>query len=205
MAVRIVMPKLGMVMAEGTVSRWAKSAGDRVEQGEVIAEIETEKVNYEMEATDGGIFHPIVPEGAIVAVDGLLGYLLANGEAVPEPEVQAAPTPSPVLAAARPRPATSPARGDVVPSTPGARGLAASLGVDLSKVPPQRPSREDRRGRREELRQPGGGGDGIEGPAGPAARLQGRPLEGNAQGNRGAHEPQHLLHRPSSPTSLRST
>ena len=139
MAVRIVMPKLGMVMAEGTVSRWAKSAGDRVEQGEVIAEIETEKVNYEMEATDGGIFHPIVPEGAIVAVDGLLGYLLAEGEAAPEPEVQAAPAQSPVLPVAGPRPATSPARGDVVPSTPGARRLAASLGVDLSKVPPSGP------------------------------------------------------------------
>ena len=139
MAVRIVMPKLGMVMAEGTVTRWAKSAGDQVAQGEVIAEIDTEKVNYEMEATDGGIFHPIVPEGAIVAVDGLLGYLLAEGEAAPEPEVEPAPTPAPIPIARGPRPARAPASVDVVPSTPGARRLAASLGVDLSKVTPSGP------------------------------------------------------------------
>ena len=40
MAVEIVMPKLGMVMSEGTVSKWTKNAGDAVSQGEVIAEIE---------------------------------------------------------------------------------------------------------------------------------------------------------------------
>ena len=85
MATRIVMPRLGDFMTEGTVVRLAKAQGDNVGQGEVIAEIETEKLNYDLEATEGGVFHPIVDEGATVAVDGLIGYLLAEGEAVPEP------------------------------------------------------------------------------------------------------------------------
>ena len=85
MATRIVMPRLGDFMTEGTVVRLAKAQGDNVGQGEVIAEIETEKLNYDLEATEGGVFHPVVDEGATVAVDGLIGYLLAEGEAVEEP------------------------------------------------------------------------------------------------------------------------
>ena len=80
MAVPIVMPKLGMVMSEGTIARWSKSAGDAVTEGEIIAEIETEKLNYDLEATGVGIFHPLASEGDAVAVDGVIGYLLADGE-----------------------------------------------------------------------------------------------------------------------------
>ena len=57
MAIRIVMPKLGMVMSEGTVSHWTKKTGDYVSSGEVLAEIQTEKINYELEATGDGLFH----------------------------------------------------------------------------------------------------------------------------------------------------
>ena len=78
MAVPIVMPKLGMVMSEGTVAHWNKKAGDSVSSGEVLAEIETEKLNYDLEATVDGLFHPVAEEGAIVPVDGVLGYLLAE-------------------------------------------------------------------------------------------------------------------------------
>ena len=139
MAVSIVMPKLGMVMTEGTVTRWSKSAGDSVKQGEVIAEIETEKLNYELEATEAGILHTVVADGAIIPVDGLLGYLLAEGEAVPE----APPEPEPAAAAPERRAARRPSRpagpGGEVASTPGARKLAASLGVDLTQVTPTGP------------------------------------------------------------------
>ena len=48
MAEAIVMPKLGMVMEEGTILRWTKQKGELVNKGEVIAEIETEKLNYEL-------------------------------------------------------------------------------------------------------------------------------------------------------------
>ena len=127
------MPKLGMVMSEGTIAKWSKPAGERVSQGEVIAEIETEKINYDLEATGSGVFHPVVSEGAVVPVDALVGYILADGEAVPE----APPKPAPAAAAgatprrtpAAPRPAGAPVR-----STPGARKLAAKLEVDVAEV-----------------------------------------------------------------------
>ena len=139
MPVAIVMPKLGMVMAEGTVAKWSRSAGEEVKQGEVIAEIETEKISYELEATEPGILHHSVDEGAVVAVNGVLGYLLAQGEEAPAVETVpqlavAAPTPAPPRA---PRPAR--AAGEPVASTPGARKLAAKLDVDLAKVTPTGP------------------------------------------------------------------
>ena len=92
MATPIVMPRLGDFMTEGTVVRLARSQGDEVNQGEVIAEIETEKLNYDLESVAGGLFHPVVDEGATVAVDGLIGYVLAAGEDPPAPEA-AQPTP----------------------------------------------------------------------------------------------------------------
>jgi pyruvate dehydrogenase E2 component (dihydrolipoamide acetyltransferase) len=134
------MPRLGDFMTEGIVARWAKGQGEAVVQGELVAEIESEKLNYELEATSDGILHHAVDEGATVGVDDVIGYLLAEGEEAPQPQ-QAAPT----VAAAR-SPASAPQRrapsrgaGDVVPSTPGARRLAASLGVDLSQVTPTGP------------------------------------------------------------------
>ena len=66
------MPKLGMVMAEGILTRWTRGAGETVERGEVIAEIETEKVNYDLEATTAGVLHPVVEPGTEVEVEGLL-------------------------------------------------------------------------------------------------------------------------------------
>lgn len=139
MAVAIVMPKLGMVMSEGVVNRWLRAAGERVEQGEVIAEIETEKVSYELEATAAGILHPVVDTGTSVDVGGILGYLLAEGEAPPSPP--AAPGAEPAAPGpAQPRPKSASARAPdnrrVIPSTPGARKAAAKLGVDLARVSP---------------------------------------------------------------------
>jgi len=142
MAQSIVMPRLGDFMMEGTVGRWAKSAGEAVQQGEVIAEIESEKLNYELEAASNGILHIVASEGATVPVDGIMGYLLAEGEAPPE---TAAPIPAasvPTAPSPAPRSTTAPsprAAGAPVPSTPGARRLAAKLGVDIAEVTPTGP------------------------------------------------------------------
>ena len=80
---KIVMPKLGMVMSEGAISKFLKNKGDAVSLGDIIAQIETEKINYDLEATSAGIFHPVVEIGQAVEVNGLIGYILADGEQVP--------------------------------------------------------------------------------------------------------------------------
>lgn len=140
MATPVVMPRLGDFMTEGLVNKWMKAAGDSVAQGEVIAEIESEKLNYDLEATTAGIFHPVVDEGATVGVDDVMAYLLAEGEAPPEAPTAQSATPAPVAATpSRPQAATSRPSGDVVPSTPGARRLASNLGVDISQVTPTGP------------------------------------------------------------------
>ena len=135
MAVPIVMPRLGDFMMEGTVSSWVKPAGEHVSRGEIIAEIETEKINYDLEATESGILHPAVQEGANVAVDGVIGYLLAEGESPPESPTRQPPsvaTLSKSDVVRRPSAPRSP--GQQVPSSPGARRLATNLGVDISLV-----------------------------------------------------------------------
>jgi pyruvate/2-oxoglutarate dehydrogenase complex dihydrolipoamide acyltransferase (E2) component len=140
MATSIVMPRLGDFMMEGIVVSWAKSQGEAVSQGEVIAEIETEKLNYDLEATDGGFLHPVVPEGATVAVDGLLGYVLAVGEAPPAVEApEPAQAVAPPATGVAPRAAPRREAGAQVASTPGARRLAAKLGVELADVTPTGP------------------------------------------------------------------
>ena len=139
MAERIIMPRLGDFMTEGTVAKWAKASGETVAQGEVIAEIESEKLNYELEATRDGILHTVVAEGDIVPVDAVMAYLLDEGEAPPEPEAPAAApavsaTAAPSIASTRPA-----AAGAAVPSTPGARRLAAKMGIDIAQVTPTGP------------------------------------------------------------------
>lgn len=140
MATEIVMPKLGMVMSEGTLSKWNKETGVRVKRGDVIAEIETEKLNYDLEATEDGILHHVASVGTEIPVDGLVGYLLAEGESVPE--IKQPPNlvkvDSPVSG-----PTNLPQQkqtGPTVRSTPGARKLATKLEVDITKVSPTGPS-----------------------------------------------------------------
>src|SRR5581483_10150494 len=65
----VVMPQMGADMTEGTVVRWLKHEGDRVERGEIIAEIETDKANVEVEAFESGVFRAaIAHEGDTVPV-----------------------------------------------------------------------------------------------------------------------------------------
>ena len=75
MRIEVTMPNLGYDMEEGKVQSWLKSVGDRVERGEPIAEIETDKTTVEMEAMASGTLVEIVceagseaPVGAVIAV-----------------------------------------------------------------------------------------------------------------------------------------
>ena len=141
------MPRLGDFMTEGVVVRLARSQGDEVNQGEVIAEIETEKLNYDLESVAGGRFHPIVDEGATVAVDGLIGYLLDEGEEPPAQEAAAAPAAR--TATRQPpqrRQAARPQAGGSVRSTPGARRVASNLASRYIAGDTDRSRRPRRRG-----------------------------------------------------------
>ncbi len=136
----VIMPKMGDAMTEGKVVAWRKREGERVQPGEVLAEIETDKVNVEIEAEAGGILHITVPEGQAVPVGTVIAYI--NGPpaaaAVPEPEPSAAaPEPEqPSAPPAAPQPEVSPPQELVVrvKASPLARKLAAEHGVDLRQV-----------------------------------------------------------------------
>src|SRR5438132_734057 len=85
MAVYIEMPKLSDTMTEGTLVKWRKKKGDKVEAGDVLAEVETDKATMEMEAFDDGILTEVyVEEGQKVGVGQRMALLLAPGEKAPE-------------------------------------------------------------------------------------------------------------------------
>ena len=133
------MPQLGMIMTEGTLAKWHKEPGALVKQGDPLAEITTEKISYELEAPESGIFHPAVSEGDIVPIEELIAHILQEGEPVPEistPKPVTPPQPVPVASAPRTAP-TQP--GAEVRAAPSARKLAAKLGINISQVPPARP------------------------------------------------------------------
>lgn len=74
------MPNLGYDMDSGTIAGWCKSPGDRVERGEVLAQIETDKTTVEMEALASGTLAEIVhTQGAEVAVGAVIAYLETEG------------------------------------------------------------------------------------------------------------------------------
>ncbi|WP_369546925.1 dihydrolipoamide acetyltransferase family protein [Bacillus velezensis] len=90
MAVKVVMPKLGMAMKKGEVSVWNKKVGDPVEKGESIASINTEKIEMEIEAPESGtLLHIKVKEGEGVPPGTPICYIGENGEEVREKEAPA--------------------------------------------------------------------------------------------------------------------
>lgn len=83
MAIKIQMPKMSDTMEEGRIIKWLKREGDRVKPGEVIAEIETDKANMDMEAYDEGVLLKIVAkEGTRVPLGGVIAILGSEGEDV---------------------------------------------------------------------------------------------------------------------------
>jgi pyruvate dehydrogenase E2 component (dihydrolipoamide acetyltransferase) len=90
----IIMPKMGDAMTEGKVVRWYKNAGDAVKKGEPLLEIETDKVNLDLEAEQDGTLGDVVAEaGKMVEVGGMLATILGAGEkAQPKKEAAAEET-----------------------------------------------------------------------------------------------------------------
>jgi pimeloyl-ACP methyl ester carboxylesterase len=148
-AIPVAMPQLGMTMEEGTVVEWPVAPGARVEKGQTVLVIETEKAESEVEATASGFFrHVYVAPGETVACGTLLGALTETADEPFDPDAFAAAyaPPAPKPKAARP-PAAAPGRarvaGETEPPAPGgrrpvapaARAAARKLGIDVDAVP----------------------------------------------------------------------
>jgi 2-oxoglutarate dehydrogenase E2 component (dihydrolipoamide succinyltransferase) len=132
MAVDVIMPQMGESIFEGTITRWLKKPGDRVERDEPLFEISTDKVDAEIPAPSAGVLKEIkVTEGQTVPIQTVVALIEAAGAAAAAPAAAPAPSPSPEkaappkAAAASPAPA-APARAPVPPAPAAASAPAAS-------------------------------------------------------------------------------
>ena len=137
----IVVPQLGESVVEARVARWLKKQGDRVEVGEPIVELETEKIDLEVSAEKSGVIASIArKEGEDVKIGELLAVVDESGTAASAPS--SAPAPPPAAAAAPATQASAPAPGGNGSAgaatdsraTPTARRMAKDNDVDLGTV-----------------------------------------------------------------------
>jgi len=146
MAIEITMPKLSDTMTEGQLGAWRKSVGERIERGDIIAEVETDKATMDLEAFSSGILlEQRVQAGELVPVGTVIGLIGEAGEAAPPPArtnippqpepVSAEPVPAPVIPD-QPSSAAASVRSapHAVQAAPVVRRRAGELGVDLSQV-----------------------------------------------------------------------
>jgi 2-oxoglutarate dehydrogenase E2 component (dihydrolipoamide succinyltransferase) len=138
MSAEIRVPTLGESIVDATIASWLKHEGDAVQQGEALVELETDKVNVEVNAEQSGILQKIVKQaGDTVAVGDVIG-MLGEAGAVPaganmtQPAVQ---QPSVQLQSAnQAQPAAQPQLETQRPPSPLARRIAAEHNVDISQV-----------------------------------------------------------------------
>jgi pyruvate dehydrogenase E2 component (dihydrolipoamide acetyltransferase) len=134
------MPKWGLTMKQGKITKWFKQEGDSVKQGEELFEVETEKITNKVDAAASGIlFQIVVPAGTTVPVGSIVAVIAEPGEqperieGVQMGELVEGPAPTTGgQAAGRPE---RPREKKFVPATPAARRRAKELKVDLSLVP----------------------------------------------------------------------
>ena len=151
MTIKILMPALSPTMTEGNLAKWHVGEGDRVNPGDLIAEIETDKASMEVEAVDEGtVGRLLVAEGTEnVPVNTAIGLLLEEGEDAtalesavtetesPQPEDGGAAEKRPAApgaAAAEEKPAAGASLPGGVRASPLARRMAAQAGLDLSRI-----------------------------------------------------------------------
>jgi len=134
------MPKLGETMEEGEISRWLKREGEKVEKGEPLFEVTTDKANFEVESPASGFLRKILFKGGdTVAVTRVIGYIADSVEEelpAEEAEVEAVPQPAragveEVPSAKEPRMAPQERK---IKASPLARRLAQERGIDLTQV-----------------------------------------------------------------------
>ena len=142
MATRIVMPKLGLTMKEGIVTRWFKNEGDPVRIGEPVVEVMTKKITYKIEsAAEGALLKVVAPKGKTLPIGGLLGVIGS-----PDENISDLLMPAPESPAASVTAGAAPSR-EAVKISPAARKLAEENGVDYARLvgtgPEGRITRED--------------------------------------------------------------
>ncbi len=143
----IVMPQMGESIFEGTITKWLKQPGDKVQRDEPLFEISTDKVDAEIPAPASGTLQEIkVQAGATVQVNTVVGVIgdgdsaaaPAPAKAAPAPEAkkEAAPPPAaPAASAPEPEPEAESGDQGRVRSSPLVRKIAKENNVDLAKVP----------------------------------------------------------------------
>jgi len=157
----VIMPQMGESIAEGTVTKWLKSVGDRVERDEPLFEISTDKVDAEIPSPAAGVLKEIrVPPGETVPVNTVVGVVAAEGEAAeapaapesappvvyqiegesPAPPPRAAPPPPareapPSLPPEKPRSEMTAEELRLTRSSPVVRKIAAEHQVDVRSIP----------------------------------------------------------------------
>jgi pyruvate dehydrogenase E2 component (dihydrolipoamide acetyltransferase) len=150
MAEVVKMPMLGATMQEGTFVNWTKDIGQRVQAGEVIAEVEADKATIEIESPFSGVLvEKLVSAGDVVSVGMPLAHIeTANGGAAPAAKPAAVAESAPSASAAKPEPVTAsalvaasnapaeldPHLPDGVRASPLARRIARERGIDLHAV-----------------------------------------------------------------------
>jgi pyruvate dehydrogenase E2 component (dihydrolipoamide acetyltransferase) len=151
MPTEIVMPQMGESIVEGTITKWLKKPGDKIQRDEPLFEISTDKVDAEIPAPASGVLQEIkVAEGATVQVNTVVGTIsdgdgAAPAKAAPAAEKKAAPAPAPAAPKAEARPAarTEPAPAPAAQvheddeharSSPLVRKIARENNVNLSQV-----------------------------------------------------------------------
>ncbi|MDB2516240.1 pyruvate dehydrogenase complex dihydrolipoamide acetyltransferase [Planktomarina temperata] len=147
MALEILMPALSPTMEEGTLAKWLVAEGDRVQSGDLLAEIETDKATMEFEAVDEGVIGKLlVAEGtANVKVNSAIAILLEEGDAADatvspaQSAAAAAPLTHEASAVDAPAATAAPAAavsndGTRIFASPLARRIAADQGLDLAKI-----------------------------------------------------------------------
>ena len=155
MPVEIRVPPLGESLIDAVVGTWLKSEGDSVSRGETLVELETDKVNLDVAATEDGVLARIEKQpGDVVTVGELLGIVGDSNGVVGAPVgLAAAPAPiaasapAPVIPAAAPAPITAAAPAPPIDAAdgsgraaPAVKRLAEEHALDINKVPGSGPS-----------------------------------------------------------------
>ena len=133
----IVLPKSGFTSEASTVIGWSVAEGDRVEEGQLLCEVETEKTTIEITAPASGLLRKIlISEGETRPVGVTMGFIGEADEAIPEVEEVPPVTPEATQTTTTPTSSARPRRAATgrVRASPAARKLAAEHGIDLAEL-----------------------------------------------------------------------